>query len=112
MLCPDALDELCSLYAGLLGLTEWKLCARYAGPGEIRPGSVGQLDWAKNTRGGGTATVLLLPSSTHDHVVTLVHELAHIPLLDCPPRGKRQAAAQEAAIDKYAIAIVAAAGRR
>lgn len=101
------IQELCSLYAGLLGLTPaWSVRARYALPGEIRAGSVGELKWARGGDGAWTADILIDPVGTHDHEVTLVHELCHIPLLDSPPRGRRSGKAQEAAIDQFASALV------
>jgi hypothetical protein len=97
-------------YMDVLGMPAWPIEARYALPGEIRPGSVGQLNWAIND-GHFTGTILVAPIGAHDHEVTVVHELCHIPLLKCPPRGRRAAACQELAIDQFAEALVKLARR-
>jgi hypothetical protein len=105
---------LCDEYAGLLGLKDWDLTCRLAEPGEIREGNVGQLDWSRAVTRPfpefiGQALILIEPSKRHDHEVTIAHELCHIPLITCPPRGKRQAQAQELAIDQFARAMVSLA---
>ncbi len=100
------LQPLCDRYAVLLKLTDWKVTARYAVPGEIRPGNVGQLEWALAAKGRSSATVLVDPGKHHDHEVTLAHELCHIPLLGIPIKTKGAAAAQELAVDQFAGALV------
>ena len=101
---------LCDEYAGLLGLKGWALTCRLSDPGEIREGNVGQLDWSK-AGGKPLALILVEPSERHDHEVTIAHELCHIPLIGSPPRGRRQAEAQELAIDTFARALVSLARR-
>ena len=107
MIPAAELARLCQVYGELLGLGDWRLSARYARRREeINPGSVGQLNWQRHP--AKQAEVLIHPGAGHDHEVTFVHELIHIPLLECPPKSRREERLQERAIDTYARALVRA----